>query len=68
MSDKVTFASLSRDITTEAEAYSFFEELRWGDSPTCAHCASAKDGNKKSGDGGFRLCDFCDTKNKTGHF
>jgi len=27
-----------------------------------------RDGNAKQGDGGFRLCDFCDTKNHTGHF
>jgi transposase-like protein len=35
---KTTIASLSREITTEAEAYSYLEHLRWGDSPICAHC------------------------------
>jgi hypothetical protein len=27
-----------------------------------------KDGNAVQGTGGFRLCDFCNTKNLTGHF
>lgn len=38
MSNKVTFALLSRDIATEADAYRHLEMLRWGDTPMCAHC------------------------------
>jgi transposase-like protein len=33
-----TFASLSRDITTEAEAYEWLEQLRWPQGVRCAHC------------------------------
>lgn len=40
MAAKITIASLSRGITTEAHAYAYLETLRWGDSPTCAHCDS----------------------------
>lgn len=35
---KTTFASLSREITTEAQAYAYLEGLRWGDTPRCSHC------------------------------
>lgn len=35
---KTTIASLSREVTTEAEAYAYLEGLRWKGCPTCAHC------------------------------
>lgn len=37
---RTTIASLSRQVVTEADAYRFFEGLRWGDTPECAHCDS----------------------------
>jgi transposase-like protein len=40
MSNRVTIASLSQKITTEAEAYAYFERLRWHGTPVCAHCES----------------------------
>jgi transposase-like protein len=33
-------ASLSREVTSEADAYQYLENLRWGDTPVCAHCGS----------------------------
>jgi transposase-like protein len=41
MGERVTIASLSREITTEADAYAWLESLRWGDNPTCAHCGGS---------------------------
>jgi transposase-like protein len=41
MSERVTIASLSREITSEADAYAWLESLRWGDNPTCAHCGGS---------------------------
>lgn len=35
---KTTIASLSREITTEAEAYSYLEDLRWKGTPICPFC------------------------------
>jgi transposase-like protein len=37
---KTNIASLSREISTEAEAYAYLESLRWDGTPTCAHCGS----------------------------
>ena len=34
-------AALSLEVTSEADAYAYFEKLRWADGATCAHCASA---------------------------
>ena len=39
---RTTIASLSRDIATEADAYSYLEDLRWKGSPFCPHCNSYK--------------------------
>lgn len=39
--DKTNTASLSRQIISEADAYLYLEGLRWGNNPTCAHCASS---------------------------
>jgi transposase-like protein len=41
MSNRTTIATLSLEVTTEADAYAYFEKLRWADGATCAHCASA---------------------------
>ena len=35
---RITTASLSRDIQTEADAYRYLEQLRWGDDPRCQFC------------------------------
>ena len=40
MKKRVTIASLSREIQTEADAYRHLETLRWGDTPEGAHCGS----------------------------
>lgn len=40
MTTKTTIASLSREITTEPEAYEYLERLRWHGIAKCAHCAS----------------------------
>jgi transposase-like protein len=37
---KTNIASLSQQITTEAEAYEHLEALRWRGTPICAHCDS----------------------------
>jgi len=38
MAHRITIASLSREIATEADAYRYFESMRWGDTARCAHC------------------------------
>lgn len=40
MAPAITIATLSRAITTEAQAYAYLESLRWGDAPRCSHCES----------------------------
>jgi hypothetical protein len=37
MATKVTIASLSTSITTEAQTYAYLEGLRWDDGARCAH-------------------------------
>jgi transposase-like protein len=39
MAPRITIASLSRDIVSEADAYAYIESLLWGDCPMCSHCA-----------------------------
>ena len=41
MNNRTTIAKLSLEITSEADAYAYFEKLRWANGATCAHCASA---------------------------
>ena len=41
MSNRTTIAKLSLEIASEADAYAYFEKLRWASGATCAHCASA---------------------------
>ncbi len=43
MAPRTTIASLSREIITEADAYRHLEQLRWGDTPRCAHCDGTED-------------------------
>jgi len=38
MNTRTTIATLSREILTESDAYRHLESLRWGHTPTCAHC------------------------------
>ena len=40
MTTKTTLASLSREISTEADAYQCLESLIWQGTPRCAHCES----------------------------
>lgn len=40
MGNRTTIANLSQEVTTEAEAYAYFERLRWTGNPVCAHCDS----------------------------
>ena len=37
---KTTIASLSREIVTEADAYSYLECMRWNDTPVCPKCGT----------------------------
>src|SRR5665213_263182 len=40
MNNRTTIATLSLEVTSEADAYAYFEKLRWANGATCAHCAS----------------------------
>lgn len=40
MSNRTTIATLSLEVTSEADAYVYFEKLRWNGNPVCAHCDS----------------------------
>lgn len=40
MSNRTTIAKLSLEVTSEAQAYEYFEKLRWANGAKCAHCAS----------------------------
>lgn len=42
MKPDLSIPKLANQIRTEADAYRFLEELRWGDKPVCPHCASPK--------------------------
>ena len=44
MADKgdLSILTLSEKLRTEADAYKFLEELRWGDKPICPHCGSVR--------------------------
>ena len=35
---RITIADLADKIATEADAYAFLEDLRWGGKPVCPHC------------------------------
>jgi len=38
----MSILSLAQQLRTEADAYEFLEELRWGDAPVCPHCGSVR--------------------------
>jgi transposase-like protein len=38
--ERITLTNIRQYITCEADAYAYLEDLRWGDSPVCAHCGS----------------------------
>jgi transposase-like protein len=38
----LSILTLSEKLRTEADAYKFLEELRWGDKPLCPHCGSVE--------------------------
>ncbi|MDQ3675521.1 MAG: IS1595 family transposase [Actinomycetota bacterium] len=40
--DAPNILTLSEQLRTEADAYKFLEDLRWGDTPVCPHCGSAE--------------------------
>ncbi|MEA2376222.1 MAG: hypothetical protein QOD13_129 [Thermoleophilaceae bacterium] len=39
---KLSIPKLAEKIRTEADAYLFLENLRWGDKPVCPHCGSVR--------------------------
>jgi transposase-like protein len=42
MSSSLSIPKLADKIPTEADAYRYLEELRWGDQPICPHCGSVR--------------------------
>src|SRR3954452_12747183 len=38
----LSILKLSEKLRTEADAYLFLEQLRWGDKPVCPHCGSVR--------------------------
>lgn len=34
--------ALATKVQTEGDAYAYMEQLRWGDTPVCAHCGSGR--------------------------
>jgi transposase-like protein len=38
MTNSMNIAKLSLEVTSEANAYAYFERLRWNGTPKCAHC------------------------------
>lgn len=38
--EKISVVKLIESIPDEASAYRFLEDMRWGDTPVCPHCAS----------------------------
>ena len=36
--EKLPIISLAAQIATEADAYKYLEEVRWGDEAACPHC------------------------------
>jgi transposase-like protein len=38
----LTIPQLADKLRTEADAYAFLEDLRWGDQPVCPHCGSVR--------------------------
>jgi transposase-like protein len=42
MASKLSIPKITDKIRTEADAYRYLEELRWGDTPVCPHCGSVR--------------------------
>lgn len=42
MAAALSIPALADKLRTEADAYLFLEELRWGDRPVCPHCGSVR--------------------------
>lgn len=40
MAQALSILKIAEKIPTEADAYLYLEELRWGDQPVCPHCGS----------------------------
>ncbi|HSH80150.1 MAG TPA: transposase, partial [Herpetosiphonaceae bacterium] len=40
--ESLSIPALAQKIATEADAYLFLEDLRWGDQPVCPHCGSVR--------------------------
>src|SRR5205823_6143632 len=40
--ERISIPSLAKRVQTEADAYLFLEQLRWGDKPVCPHCGSIR--------------------------
>jgi transposase-like protein len=40
MAAEISVIALATKVQTEGDAYRYMEQLRWGDTPTCAHCGS----------------------------
>jgi len=38
----LSIPKLAQKVQTEADAYKFLENLRWGDQPVCPHCGSVR--------------------------
>jgi transposase-like protein len=38
----LSITKLADQVRTEADAYKFLEDLRWGDRPVCPHCGSVR--------------------------
>jgi len=38
----LSILTLSEQLRTEADAYKFLEDLRWGNRPVCPHCGSVR--------------------------
>jgi transposase-like protein len=42
MSQRLSLIKLADQLRTEADAYLYLEQLRWGDQPVCPHCGSVR--------------------------
>jgi transposase-like protein len=42
MSQRLSLIKLVDQLRTEADAYKYLEDLRWGDQPSCPHCGSVR--------------------------
>jgi transposase-like protein len=51
----LSIPALAKRIPDETSAYAFLEELRWGDTPVCPHCASTTVGFLTPKNGTTRL-------------